>query len=90
MNHRWGNFWSVGAAWIMNKESFLSGASWIDQLKLKASIGQQGNDSIRSYAYIDTYTLNKASDTTMSPEFRTIGNEKITWETTTNEGPDHR
>ena len=84
VNHRWGNFWSVGAAWIMNKESFLSGATWIDQLKLKASIGQQGNDSIRSYAYIDTYTLNKASDTTMSPEFRTIGNEKITWETTTN------
>ncbi|MBO7640831.1 MAG: SusC/RagA family TonB-linked outer membrane protein, partial [Bacteroidales bacterium] len=84
VNHRWGNFWSVGAAWIVNKESFLAGASWIDQLKLKASIGQQGNDSINSYAYIDTYNLNKSSDTTMSPEFRLIGNDKITWETTTN------
>ncbi|MBO6028183.1 MAG: SusC/RagA family TonB-linked outer membrane protein [Bacteroidales bacterium] len=84
VNHRWGNFWSVGAAWIVNKESFLAGASWIDQLKLKASIGQQGNDSINSYAYIDTYNLNKSSDTTMSPEFRLIGNDEITWETTTN------
>ena len=81
---RWGNFWSIGGAWIISKEGFMSGVSWIDQLKLKASIGQQGNDNISSYAYTDTYTLNKVSDTNMSPSFRLIGNEEITWETTTN------
>ena len=84
VDHRWGNFWSLGGAWIISKEPFMAGASWIDQLKLKASIGQQGNDSITSYAYIDTYDLSKASDTTMSPEVRLIGNPEITWETTTN------
>ena len=83
-NHRWGNFWSVGAAWIISKEGFLSGASAIDLLKLKASIGQQGNDGITSYAYVDTYDLSKSSDTTMSPSFRLLGNPEITWETTTN------
>ena len=83
--HRWGNFWSVGGAWIISKESFMDGASgWIDQLKLKASIGQQGNDDIPGFSYIDTYSLSKATETTMSPSFRTIGNEKITWQTTTN------
>ena len=83
-NHRWGNFWSVGGAWIISKESFMAGASWVDQLKLKASIGQQGNDAITNYAYIDTYSLSKSSDTDMTPSFNTIGNENITWETTTN------
>ena len=84
VKHRWGNFWSVGGAWIINKENFMSDLTWIDQLKLKASIGQQGNDGITDYAYIDTYSLNKTSDTSMSPSFRMKGNENITWETSTN------
>ena len=84
VNHRWGNFWSVGGAWIVSKENFLSNASWIDILKVKASIGQQGNDNITSYAYTDTYTISKSSDTSMTPTFYLLGNEKITWETTTN------
>ena len=83
-NHRWGNFWSVGAAWIISKEPFMASASWIDQLKLKASIGQQGNDAITNYAYIDTYSLSKSTDIDMTPSFNMIGNENITWETTTN------
>ena len=82
--YRWGNFWSVGGAWIASKEEFLSNSSWIDLLKVKASIGQQGNDSITSYAYIDTYSLTKNDDTSMSPSFRLLGNKEITWETTTN------
>lgn len=83
--HRWGNFWSVGAAWIISKESFMSAySSWMDMLKLKASIGQQGNDNIGSWAYTDLYTLSPVNDTTMSPTFSRIGNPDITWETTTN------
>lgn len=81
---RWGNFWSVGGAWIMSKESFLSSAANIDILKLKASIGQQGNDGIGSWAYTDLYSLSKSSDTSMSPSFSRKGNPDITWETTTN------
>ena len=82
--HRWGDFWSVGGAWIISKEPFMAGSSWIDQLKLKASIGQQGNDGIGSYSYTDLYSLTKSSDTNMAPSFSQLGNEKITWETTTN------
>lgn len=82
--HRWGDFWSVGGAWIISKEPWMSGSSWIDQLKLKASIGQQGNDSITSYAYTDIYSLTKSSDTSMAPSFSRLGNDEITWETTTN------
>ena len=85
-DNRWGDFWSVGGAWLLSKESFAKdlGLNWDDQIKLKASIGQQGNDGIGNWAYIDTYTLVKASDTSMSPTFSRTGNKDITWETTTN------
>lgn len=82
--HRWGSFWSFGAAWILSKENFLSKANWIDMLKLKASIGQQGNDNIGAYAYTDMYRIVAASETEMSASFWQKGNPNITWETTTN------
>ena len=43
--NRWGSFWSVGAAWIMSKEKWFK-PSWVDMLKVKASVGSQGNDNI--------------------------------------------
>ncbi|MCH4148128.1 MAG: TonB-dependent receptor [Prevotella sp.] len=83
--NRWGDFWSIGAAWIISKEDFMASTrSWLDELKLKASIGQQGNDNIGNFRYIDLYTLSKSSETTMSPSFAQIGNPDLTWETTTN------
>ncbi|WP_343695525.1 TonB-dependent receptor [Flavobacterium sp.] len=44
-NTRWGNFWSLGGAWVISKENFFKNYPWIDDLKLRASIGQVGNDS---------------------------------------------
>ena len=38
-DHRWGDFYSFGGAWILSKESWFK-SSWIDMLKLKASWGQ--------------------------------------------------
>lgn len=81
--NRWGSFWSVGAAWLINKEAWFN-APWVDELKLKASIGQQGNDNIDNWAYTDLYTLSQVSDTEMSASFARLGNKNITWETTTN------
>ena len=83
--NRWGNFWSVGGAWIVSKENFMeSSQSWLDMLKLKLSVGQQGNDNIGNFAYIDLYSLSKYNETTMVPSFYRLGNQDITWETTTN------
>lgn len=80
--NRWGDFWSVGGAWLINKENWFN-ASWVDELKLKASIGQQGNDAIGNWAYVDIYTLNP-NGAGMSASFARKGNKDITWETTTN------
>ena len=83
-DNRWGNFWSIGGAWMISAEDFMQGTKgWLDQLKLKVSIGQQGNDNIGNWRYIDLYTLSKAEGT-MNPSFSAYGNTDITWETTTN------
>ena len=79
---RWGNFWSVGASWIISKEPWFN-APWVDVLKVKTSYGSQGNDNIGSYRYTDLYTV-APSDGEISVSFSSKGNEKITWETNTN------
>lgn len=83
--NRWGNFWSVGGAWLISKENFMqSSASWLNMLKLKFSVGQQGNDNIGAYAYTDLYDLVPTGSTSMGATFKRMGNPDITWETTTN------
>jgi len=42
---RWGTFYSLGASWSINKD-FLTNVNWIDDLRLKASYGQVGNNAI--------------------------------------------
>ena len=45
-------------AWLLNKESWLKEINWIDLLKLKFSIGQQGNDSYWiDFRYVDIYSI---------------------------------
>ena len=82
-DHRWGNFWSVGGGWILNEESWFPRAPWIDMLKLKASIGSQGNDNIGNYLYTDTSYLSN-NEGTPALGFGVKGNKEITWETNTN------
>lgn len=53
-------------------------------LKLKFSVGQQGNDNIGAYAYTDLYDLVPTGDFSMGATFKRMGNPDITWETTTN------
>lgn len=81
-DHRWGDFWSLGAGWLINKEPWFN-APWIDMLKLKASIGSQGNDNIGNYRYLDTYTVESGAGD-VAVVFKTKGNPNITWETNTN------
>lgn len=51
-NHRWGNFYGLGGAWIASNEDFLSGVDAISNLKIKASYGEQGNDNLFYPGYV--------------------------------------
>ncbi|MBQ7634542.1 MAG: SusC/RagA family TonB-linked outer membrane protein [Bacteroidaceae bacterium] len=81
-HNRWGNFWSLSAAWEINKENFMRATErWLDMLKLKASFGQQGNDDIRNYyAYTDQYELSGANGTFSDGVLIYKGNPDLTWE----------
>lgn len=77
--HRWGNFWSLGGAWVISKESFLQDVTWLDMLKIKASYGEQGNDNIGNFRYTNTYNIvNSNNKPGATPD--SMGNEDITWE----------
>ncbi|MDD2559231.1 MAG: TonB-dependent receptor [Bacteroidales bacterium] len=88
--NRWGNFWSVGAAWDISSEGFMS-VDALNMLKLKVSYGAQGNDkllysgssSINFYPYTDQYVVSENNG-----EFATARSYKgfrdITWETSYN------
>jgi len=82
-DHRWGNFWSLGGGWLINQENWFPKLPWMDMLKIKASIGSQGNDNIGNYLYTDTYVMSNNEDKP-AISFGVKGNEKITWETNTN------
>ena len=82
-DHRWGNFWSVGAAWIISDESWFN-APWMNMLKLKASYGSQGNDNISDYLYVDYYSISNDGSGGITTVFERKGNPEITWETNSN------
>ena len=57
---------------------------WLNELKLKASFGQNGNDNIGDFLYTDLYNINKGDGNDITLTLSSIGNENITWETITN------
>lgn len=83
---RWGNFWSVGAGWRISSEKFMEGTkSWLNDLKLRASYGTQGNENILpgymyGYTpYVDQYTVTwDGSQLGYTTAF--YGNPDLTWE----------
>ena len=87
--HRWGNFGSVGAAWLISEEGFMKDAFLVDMLKFKVSYGVQGNDNLypsagyarKYYPYSDNYTHTYNESTgEYSLELAYKGNEELTWE----------
>lgn len=83
-DYRWGNFWSLGGAWILTKEAFMAGTeSWLDMLKLKISYGSQGNDGIGTYRYTDNYNY-ASTGGRPAYTFSSLGKRDITWETNGN------
>ena len=53
--HRWGNYWTVGAAWELTKENFMAGQKFFDFLKLKGSVGTLGDQAVPTGVYYPSY-----------------------------------
>ena len=63
-NNRWATFPSVSLGWRINNEAFLRDQTWLDDLKLRLSWGQTGNQEIsnlaRYFVYVPNYGVNES------------------------------
>jgi TonB-linked SusC/RagA family outer membrane protein len=86
LNHRWGNFGSVGVAWAVVKESFMDDIDFVDHLRLKASYGTFGNENLdlggenaNFYPSRDLYSIRNLNNK-ISYSLYYKGNSDLTWE----------
>lgn len=85
---RWGYFPSLSAGWRVDQEKFMKNMTWVDGLKVRGSWGLNGNiNNVGSY---DTYSTFSASNTAIMGGLTVptlvegrLGNDNLTWETTT-------
>ncbi len=78
---RWGNFYSVGAAWRIDQESFMDNVDFVDNLKIRASYGEVGNDDLGDFFLSQprySLTSNAGNPAII---WSTIGNDQLQWET---------
>lgn len=86
--HRWGFFPSVSAGWNIEQENFMKNITWLDMLKLRASVGQLGNAEkvglYESYANLVSGAQYTFDDTqVVGVLLGNPANPNLTWETTT-------
>jgi TonB-linked SusC/RagA family outer membrane protein len=44
-DNRWGAFWSLGAGWNVHNEKFMENVKWVNQLKIRSSLGYTGSQN---------------------------------------------
>ncbi len=91
--NRYATFPAFSVGWRLSEESFLSGVSWITDLKLRGGWGQMGNQEIANYNEFSTYRTSisasgydiNGSNSSVQPGFDSnyFGNPNGKWETTT-------
>ncbi len=57
-NNRYGTFPSVSLGWRISEENFMKSLDWLDNLKLRASWGQTGNQEISNIARYTIFESN--------------------------------
>lgn len=90
--HRWGYFPAAAFAWRISEESFLKNKDWLDDLKLRVSYGEVGNDAISSDQWSQLwaattdikwmYGLNNESQASYDLASSQMANRDLKWETT--------
>ena len=86
-NNRWGTFPSFSAGWRISQETFFQEAlPWINELKIRGSWGELGNQSIGNYPYQDLLALGLnypfGNQLSAGAAITTVPNKDITWEST--------
>ena len=87
-DHRWGQFWSLGGSWRLSEEGFMEDASWVNNLTLRLSYGELGNDDILTstgasnfYLWQSFYDLTYPNASLAGAVLSTLESTGISWET---------
>ena len=84
-DHNKGIFWSVGANWRVSGEKFMQNVGWINNLSVKASYGEQGNDALSSYfAWQSLYDLSYSNAANIGAMIISLENKTVSWEKSQN------
>ncbi len=85
-NNRYGYFPSASIGWRISEENFIHKSKWVDDLKLRLSVGANGNQNIGNYATYGLYAMGASYNFngTVYPGTKpsTIGNANLKWEST--------
>ncbi|MEX0882935.1 MAG: TonB-dependent receptor [Cyclobacteriaceae bacterium] len=84
-DNRWGVFPSVSAGWRVSQEPFLQQNDWIDNLKIRGSWGQLGNQNVGLYPFQEVLTTTSYPFNTAHPGayVNRLVDPNLRWETTT-------
>jgi TonB-linked SusC/RagA family outer membrane protein len=82
--NRWGFFPSVSAGWKVSNEPFFQNVKFINDLKLRASVGLLGNDAIDYYQWVQSYNIITGGavfdDVQQGLQAGVLANRSVTWE----------
>ena len=78
---RWGNFWSVAAAWRILSEPFMKEVPVLSDLRLRASYGVNGTLPTNNYGYINLMSYGNKYLGNPGGTITTMANSDLTWET---------
>lgn len=82
-SNKYGTFYSIGGAWRIGKESFLTDVAFLDELKIRASYGTSGNDRIDRYAALGLYDLGENYEGQAGISYAQLANPLLRWEKNT-------
>ncbi len=78
--NRYGVFTGVSGGWTISKESFMSGLTFLSDMKIRGSYAEVGNVNIGNYPYLGLYSNAKYADYN-GIAFSQMGNDLLKWET---------
>jgi TonB-linked SusC/RagA family outer membrane protein len=83
-DNRWGHFWASGLGWNLHKEAFMEDASWLNQFKLRASVGYTGAQNFSPYQALATfnYYQTQAYDNWVGSYLMALPNDDLKWQKT--------
>lgn len=81
--NQWYGFPSVGVAWDMQKEKFLSRVDWLSQAKLRFGYGVTGNQAVPAYSAYSQISQSVDSKGNISLSGTRRANPGLKWESTT-------